>query len=86
MEDQASSQVVKRNSGRLECEWEFESFYEASLVNPGGVASPCYVDMHLCQLNYWCRVMGAESWCGSLGDVAGGLVGGMARLNYPELP
>ena len=47
MEDQASCQVVKRNSGRLECEWEFENFYEASLVNPGGVG---FVDMHLCQL------------------------------------
>ena len=79
---QASYQVAKQNSRRLEGEWELGSSYEASLVSLGEVAFPCFVDMHLCQpsfhssSNYWCRVWGPKAGAAHLGDVAGASVGG----------
>ena len=79
---QTNCQAAKRNSRRLEGEWELGSSYEASLVSLGEVAFPCFVDMHLCQpsfhssSNYWCRVWGPKAGAAHLGDVAGASVGG----------
>ena len=76
---QTSSQFAKRNSRRPEGERELGSPDETVLVHFGEVASPCFRDIHVCQPSSLHPIdsnLGAESSCGSLGDVAGVVVGG----------
>ena len=49
---QTCSKAAKQNSRRLEGERELGSPYEAFLANFGEVASPCFMDKHICQPSF----------------------------------